>query len=626
MAKTICLNMLLENDDARVFDALASALPLLDCWVIVELNCSDVFLSKVEEALNEIPGEIVSVEFENYAAARNDMLAFSHELYSEKADYFLFLNANQTLALEKKSEKPDLEQAVYLVRDEAPIQRAEIRFLKSDSQTHYIGATREVLLTPTGLAPYFLEGITTQTFLSKDDKTALDERDRITLAAELVKHPNDPHVIFNLARIAMNQSQTETALDLFKQFVGLQEQLNPEWSWFAHYNIARLMESQNQDQQQVVNAYLHAYSQRTERAEPLYELARLHRQLGDYAVASIYSTRAFGTPLPLTESLDLNKNLYHWTIPSEHALISQQLNRHGDAVTAINAALLNGQASRKMVDSLRHNRQKSVEVLQQAKTESEYCEQNHIRLLIPFRNAKPYLAQCIDSIKTQDYTNFSATFIDDCSDDGSADLVPKDDNRFQLMQNKERLGPLLNRLNFILACEPNDIVFYLDGDDQLAADDVLSYINQVYAQHDCWLSYGQFLSQNANHGNAVPYANQGELTKVIEQGNMRFPIHPITHRAGLMQRIKKFDADFDCYKDDNGEWLFYASDAVLARPLFCLAGIQRVHYCDRVLYLYTEGHENSVFVSNNPEQIEACRISNGKPKLMVQAQLNDSLS
>ena len=101
----------------------------------------------------------------------------------------------------------------------------------------------------------------------------------------------------------------------------------------------------------------------------------------------------------------------------------------------------------------------------------------------------------------------------------------------------------------------------------------------------------------------------------LENGEMRFPIHPITHRAGLFQHISKFDPEYSCFKDDDGEWLFYASDAVLARPLFYLAGAAKTHYCNRVLYLYTEGHESSVFVSNNKEQIETCRIITNRPRL-----------
>ena len=172
-------------------------------------------------------------------------------------------------------------------------------------------------------------------------------------------------------------------------------------------------------------------------------------------------------------------------------------------------------------------------------------------------------------------------------------------------------------MNFINRCEPRDIVLYLDGDDQLACDDALSHINQIYNDNDCWLSYGQYLSQNGTFGYAVPYPDKQSLLTELENGSMRFPMHPITHRAALFHRITDFDPDYSCFKDNDGEWLFYASDAVLARPLFYMAGFTNIHYCNRVLYLYTEGHEISESIHNKRDQIETCRLTTLRLRLPV---------
>ena len=56
-----------------------------------------------------------------------------------------------------------------------------------------------------------------------------------------------------------------------------------------------------------------------------------------------------------------------------------------------------------------------------------------ISVVVPFRNVKPYLADCLNSIKNQTYTNFEVILLDDDSDDGSeviAEEFAKEDKRF----------------------------------------------------------------------------------------------------------------------------------------------------------------------------------------------------
>ena len=158
-------------------------------------------------------------------------------------------------------------------------------------------------------------------------------------------------------------------------------------------------------------------------------------------------------------------------------------------------------------------------------------------------------------------------------------------------------------------CDPMDIVFYLDGDDQVASVDSLSYINTIYNQFDCWLTYGQYLSQMGRMGHAQPYANEKQFREILDANSMRFPIHPITHRAALLHHLYAMDPNWTSFKDNAGKWLFYASDAVMARPLFHLAGWQKTLYIDRVLYLYTQGHDISESTHNRQDQLETCRVA-----------------
>jgi len=508
-----------------------------------------------------------------------------------------------------------LDADAYFIFCDAPVKNAALRLIRSNIACQYVGAVKEYLATDPSVTTKVLTDVTTRSYLSAEAYQQQITQQKKALEAILATNSDDAHALFHLAKIGLGKSDHQVAFDLFRRFVALPEQIDEEWRWYAYFSLARLAETLEHEPQSVINAYLLAYQSRPVRAEASYELARLYRQQGNYALAYIYSSQAYRTPLPVNDTYDLNTTTYNWHIPAEHALISQQLGKHDEVIEASNQALVNGKVAQNMRDSLVNSRQRSVDLVQQQTVKQHGVNknrrapvQNHIRLLIPYRNAAQYLKQCIKTIESQDYDHFTATFIDDCSSDGSADLIPVDNPKFELIRNTNRIGALRNRKDFILGCDTDDIVLYLDGDDQLASDNVLSYVNQLYQENDCWLTYGQYISQNGHMGHALPYASHNHLMLAVDRGEMRFPIHPITHRAGLFQRITDFDPELRCFKDDHGEWLFYASDAVLARPMFCLAGFARIHYCNRALYLYTEGHDSSVYMTNNKEQIEACRI------------------
>lgn len=614
MDTKICLNMLVSERDVSVFQALQSIKPYIDYWVIADMGCDARTIERIQLILSGIEGEFVDIEVDNIANSKNSLIEYSKQF----GDYLLLADADNVFKPDTSFKQTALSADGYFIKASMPVCYSEIRLIKSDRIWAYQGAACEVLLAKDD---YQLDTLPELSFVSIKSSKQIEEENQIQvqiLSESLKQCANDAHAQFYMARLKMQQSEWQQSLEHFENYLQCEQKWDAQWHWYTLYHRAKLMEMLEADAATVIAQYLRAFDFRPTRAEPLYELARLHRLKQDFTMANLYSTMAFSTPLPERETFDLETAVYHWHIPCEHALSSQKLHKQAEAIRAANFALRYGQehVSKNMRDALVFNRQLDVEALQKQKLANTEGRdelvgskgKNRIRLVIPFRNAKSFLEKSIRSIKAQNYDNFTATFIDDFSQDGSANLVPVDDDRFELITNKERVGPLLNRLNVILSCDPHEIIFYLDGDDQLACNDALGFVNDMYNQHDCWLSYGQYISQNDTFGYAQPYANQQQLINELESGEMRFPIHPITHRAGLLQSLRNFDPELNCYKDHNGNWLFYASDAVLARPLFYLAGFEHIHYCNRVLYLYTEGHEISESIDNKEDQMAACRI------------------
>lgn len=213
---------------------------------------------------------------------------------------------------------------------------------------------------------------------------------------------------------------------------------------------------------------------------------------------------------------------------------------------------------------------------------------NKIKVITPFYNPGEFLETCVNTLMSQKYDNFNVIFVDDCSTDGSYDLLPKDDERAIIVKNETRKTALENIHDAIMNhCEPDDIVVLVDGDDWLPNKNVLSYINDFYNQNDCWIMYGQASWTDGRRGFASAYPEN-------EFQNLRKSPFRVSHirsfRAGLYQSIKDHDLNFDCMKDKNGEFYKMTYDVAIMFPIMEMAGYEKVKFNDTILYVYNRNN------------------------------------
>ena len=213
---------------------------------------------------------------------------------------------------------------------------------------------------------------------------------------------------------------------------------------------------------------------------------------------------------------------------------------------------------------------------------------NNIKVITPFYNPGEFLETCVNTLMSQKYDSFKVIFVDDCSNDGSFEKLPHDNERAIIVKNETRKTALENIHDAIMNhCDLDDIVVLVDGDDWLPNKNTLSYINDFYNQNDCWIMYGQSSWTDGRRGFASAYP-ESEFSG-LRKAPFRVS-HIRTFRAGLYQKIKEQDENFSCLKDSIGDFYKMTYDVAIMFPIMEMAGYEKVKFNDTILYVYNRSN------------------------------------
>lgn len=224
-----------------------------------------------------------------------------------------------------------------------------------------------------------------------------------------------------------------------------------------------------------------------------------------------------------------------------------------------------------------------------------------IHVISPFRNAMPYIQECLDSIKRQSYSTYHIYFVDDASTDRSVSKIP-DEHYITLKINKKRKYALKNILSVLLdnSIADEDIVCIVDSDDKLAHKYVFSILNSLYQNNSLLLTYGSMKFIN-------DFVNIGSAYSIEEFKNIRnYPWRAMALRSFRFKVFKEFmrqDPGFDSLRDQRGKIIKMPYDMALFYPLMELAGYENVKFVPALMYEYRLHESNDQFI-HRKEQLK----------------------
>ena len=244
-----------------------------------------------------------------------------------------------------------------------------------------------------------------------------------------------------------------------------------------------------------------------------------------------------------------------------------------------------------------------------------------IVVVTPFYNCENYITRCIQSVATQNYSNYLHILRNDASTDRSFEValntiksLPADvQSRFILQNNADNQGAVYNQYHLLSdpACENfaqmgDPIVMLLDGDDCLVnRNDIFSFYNNIF-DSNTQFTYGSCWSMADN----IPLVAQEYPPQVKQARSYRQHLFnwlmPYTHlrafRYSLFTQIKP-----EQWQDLNGQWYRAGGDTAVFYSLLEQADPNCVRAIQDIVVNYNDVNPLNDYKVNSQEQNQTAR-------------------
>jgi len=328
--KALCLNMIVKNEAMNLERCLETIAPHISCWVIGDTGSTDGTQDFIRSffAARDIPGELFSIRFVDFAQARNAALDRARAS-ALPFDYLLLADADMELLVHAPAFARDLTSTAYEVRQRSTITYRNVRLLRRDARASYRGVTHEFLNVAEGKTRH-LNDISFLDHASGANRIHKYERD-LRLLTEALARERDPAMVaryaFYLANTLRDSGQREAALRTYYWRAGL-----GHWRqevFMSLLNAAMLMEAMGHLSKEVISTYEAATAICPTRAEALHGAARFCRRKGLYEKGYAFAMQGL-TMAPPDDALFPEDWIYEYGLNDELAVCAYWTSRYAE--------------------------------------------------------------------------------------------------------------------------------------------------------------------------------------------------------------------------------------------------------------------------------------------------------
>ncbi len=334
----ICLNMIVRNEAPVIRRCLDSVRPYIDRWVIVDTGSTDGTQEIIRAHLADIPGELHERPWRDFAHNRTEAL----ELARDSADYLLFIDADETLRGPDAFAWPELTADAYFLHAEyAGTVYSRCALVSTRLAWRWVGVLHEYLTSTPEAQKGHLDW--PRIVVSHDGARARDpatyRKDAAILQKALIDEPDNARYAFYLAQTWRDAGEPAKARDAYRHRAAMAGW--DEEAFQALYEVGRMSEALAAPADEVRAAYLAAYQARPQRAEPLYQLARYHRERREFALAYLFARQAAAISRP-QDLLFVDDAVYRWRCLDELSVAASYVGAFDEGLAVTRRLLTEG--------------------------------------------------------------------------------------------------------------------------------------------------------------------------------------------------------------------------------------------------------------------------------------------
>lgn len=313
--KSLCLVMIVKNEEKVIQRCLESVYRFLDYWVICDTGSTDNTIEIIKSFFkkNNIEGELLDHKWKNFGFNRTLAIQSAYK----KADYLLLMDADFVFIPKNPSFKNELSHQGYHIKYEGNLDYRQLLCVSGNFKWEYIGVTHEYLHCKEVTDITNFDGFT---FDHKGDggtRKEKFERDIKLLQDALVNDPNNTRYMFYLAQSYRDIKNYKQALKWYNKRI--EKKGWEQEQYFSMYMKAECLFNINGLNEKTVKAFLEAYEFRRSRLEALHFLIRELRLKNRYEEAFRYGIRGYGIKYP-DDILFVDKSIHEWKFLDELAV------------------------------------------------------------------------------------------------------------------------------------------------------------------------------------------------------------------------------------------------------------------------------------------------------------------
>ena len=350
-----CLCMMVKNESERIREALKSAKPFIQRWLVIDTGSTDNTKDIVLEEMADIPGNLIDRPWVGWTANRNELIELGRV---SKPDFLLLLDGDQVIV--PQGEQPlklDPDVVYWATHRQGSTEFKKPLLLPPKYNWHHVGVTHE-FLTPEPDKPKMeiLPVVIQESGRVKTTEYFL--KDVEILEAELKKDPNNARNVFYLAQSYRDAGSLSKAIELYLQRAAMGGWY--EEVWYSLFQVAVLEMKRGDTWNIIIADFLHAYDNNPNRSESLGALARYCRERKMYHLAYMAAEKACQIPLP-DDKLFVDRSYYEWRNRDEYALAAFFTGRFHEAANTWASLLMGVKEGQHLPDSEKERVQKNYE-------------------------------------------------------------------------------------------------------------------------------------------------------------------------------------------------------------------------------------------------------------------------